>query len=284
MTIKALYQTYVERLLPLYPPNEAKQIRQMAFESLASITRSDVVMYPEKNLSSEQEIPLLEALAKLCANEPIQYILGECWFYKLRFKVNKAVLIPRPETEELVAAAIHHLHTYSKPRVLEIGSGSGCIPIAIKKNVPASIITSIDISEEALQVATENAHKHFTEIEFVQNNFLEDCHWNTFEQYDLIISNPPYIPITELGTMDKHVTDHEPHVALFVSDEQPLIFYEKIAQFGQQHLTPSGSIMVEIHEDYARSVATLFTEKGYTTTIQKDFFGKDRMVFAILYR
>ena len=133
MTIKALYQTYVERLLPLYPPNEAEQIRQMAFESLASITRSDVVMYPENNLSSEQEIPLLEALAKLCANEPIQYILGECWFYKLRFKVNKAVLIPRPETEELVAAAIHHLHTYSKPRVLEIGSGSGCIPIVLKK-------------------------------------------------------------------------------------------------------------------------------------------------------
>jgi release factor glutamine methyltransferase len=282
MTIRDLYQTYLDQLSPFYPTSEAEQIRQMAFETLAFITRSDILMHPEKTLSSEQEQRLMDALSKLCEYIPIQYVLGESWFYKLRFEVNEAVLIPRPETEELVTAAIQRVSTQHNPRVLDIGTGSGCIPIAIKKNIPAACISSIDISKEALQVAAKNALTHSTEIDFIQCDFLEDSNWNTFDQYDLIISNPPYIPKLEMHTMDKHVTAHEPHLALFVADQEPFIFYEKIALFGINHLHPSGMIMVEVHEKYANEVAAVFTQKGYFTDIQKDFFGKERMVFATL--
>lgn len=282
MTIRALYQTFLDQLLPLYPISEAEQIRQMAFESMASISRSDIVMHPEKIISSNQEQQLMDALSKLCEYIPIQYVLGESWFYKLRFEVNESVLIPRPETEELVTAAIQRLLPQDNPRVLEIGTGSGCIPISIKKNVAAASITSIDISKESLQVAAKNALTHSTEIEFVQCDFLEDSSWNAFGQFDLIISNPPYIPKSEIHTMDKHVTAHEPHLALFVADQEPCIFYKKIAQFGIDHLHLAGIIMVEVHEKYAHEAAATFAQKGYTTSIQKDFFGKERMVFVTL--
>ncbi len=281
MTAIEIYQLYLNELMTIYPKSEAENIRNRTFESLASMSRSELIKNPAKILTPEISKALLDGLAQLKQQKPLQYLLGESWFYKLPFKVSPAVLIPRPETEELVELAIDFLKKEGiGKKVLDIGTGSGCIPISIKKNIEASDMTSIDISAEALAIAKENALTHATEINFQQCDFLEEENWERLDKYEVIISNPPYIPEEEKNLLDKNVTMFEPHIALFVEDKHPLIFYEKIADFGKTHLTKNGIILLETHENYADKVADLFNDKGYMSTIKKDMYDKKRMVIA----
>jgi release factor glutamine methyltransferase len=195
--------------------------------------------------------------------------------------VNDHVLIPRPETEELVEQLIKDRKSkLTDPPILDIGTGSGCIPIAIKKNLPASIVTAIDVSKDALALAKENAAMHNAYISFIQMDFLDETTWQSLPAFEIIISNPPYISLNEKENLGKNITGFEPHLALFVPDNAPLIFYEKIARFGRDHLLPNGKIYLEIHEDHAKETAALFMNYYQTVMIKKDMYGKERMILV----
>lgn len=286
MTIKKQYRFFLQQLQTICNLNEATAITDWVFESLAGIERFDVIKNPDLPLSVTKEEALSNALLALLQHKPVQYVLGEAWFYKMKLKVNEQVLIPRPETEELVQLALTHIATdkIAAPTILDIGTGSGCIAIALKKNIPAAIVTAIDVSGEALLVAKENAIKQDTTIQFFQTNFLNEAQWPALPTFDIIISNPPYIPINEKEKLDSNVTAFEPHQALFVPDNAPLLFYKKIATFGKTHLNPSAKIFMETHEDYANETADLFSPFYNEVTIKKDIFGKERMVVAGISR
>ncbi|MEI2748340.1 MAG: peptide chain release factor N(5)-glutamine methyltransferase [Ferruginibacter sp.] len=283
MTAGKLFRTYLDTLKQLYGSSEAANIAHWVFESMAGISRSELIRNPDLPIPENQLLVLQKALDALRQHEPVQYVTGESWFYKLKFKVNKAVLIPRPETEELVSVALNFLSNNPVAAVLDIGTGSGCIPISLKKNSPALQLTAMDICQEALKVAEANAALNEAPVHFIQTDFLNEDRWETFEQFDLIISNPPYIPWSEKETMDKNVTAFEPAQALFVPNDQPVIFYEKIARFGKNHLKPNGKILVEIHENFANAVGMVFSNNGYEYSIMKDMYGKERMMMASLY-
>ncbi len=280
MTLNELYRLYLHDLKDIYPENEAADITKLVFESVAGISRADVIRNPEKLLNEPLTSTLKKHLADLKTHQPVQYVIGEAWFYQMKFKVNPAVLIPRPETEELVTGVIEVLKDNPNAAVLDIGTGSGCIPIALKKNMPGAAITAIDVSKEALEVAKENAASHHTAILLKQLDFLDEQAWNELGSYDIIVSNPPYIPLGEKALLDTNVTAFEPHTALFVPDNTPLIFYEKIAAFGKSHLKENGQVMMETHEDFAMQVLQLFSASGYDAAIIKDMSGKERMVVA----
>ena len=280
MTVQKLYRHFLTALKDIYSDNEAAKICDIIFEWAAGLTKPDILINPNKQLNNSTIQQFNNALEKLLLHTPVQYITGEAWFYKLKLKVSPAVLIPRPETEELVLEILNHLQGNTQSTVLDAGTGSGCIAIAIKKNAPQTTVSAIDISNEALQIAKENAARQEVAVSFLQINFLEEDSWKTLPFYDVIVSNPPYIPDNEKYLMDKNVTAHEPHTALFVPAESPLIFYEKIALFGKTHLNKNGKIFMETHEKFAESVARLFDETGYQSEIKKDMFGKDRMVMA----
>ena len=211
-------------------------------------------------------------------HEPIQYITGKAWFYQYIFNVNQHVLIPRPETEELVQNIIQD-NQLNCPSIIDIGTGSGCIPISLKKNMEAEI-TAIDISYEALSVATKNAKELSASIHFKQLNFLDESNWDELSCYDIIVSNPPYIRKKEKESMYNNVLNHEPHLALFVEDNNPLIFYEKIARFGNTHLKNQGTIWVEINEALPNETKYVFEKEHYTTLIYNDLQGKSRILKA----
>ncbi|MFT3908657.1 MAG: peptide chain release factor N(5)-glutamine methyltransferase [Ferruginibacter sp.] len=280
MTVNELYRSFLKALPQTHSSHEASNITSSIFEYFAGIDRSALIKDPNRVLD-EKTIGLInESLAALKKNKPVQYITGEAWFYKMKLKVSPAVLIPRPETEELAEAVIHHIKNKQAIKIIDIGTGSGCIAIAIKKNATASTITAIDISDDALLIAKENASTQNTSIHFLQTDFLSEKNWGLLEKYDVIVSNPPYIPEKEMGKMDKNVTAYEPHTALFVENNRPLIFYEKIAAFGKQHLTDNGMIFLETHEDLAEETCKLFNDAFYKAIIKNDLFGKQRMVIA----
>ncbi|RYD76709.1 MAG: peptide chain release factor N(5)-glutamine methyltransferase [Sphingobacteriales bacterium] len=280
MQLRQFYNLFLEELKALYSYEEASAITNMVFEHFAHTDRTTIITQPGKEIEQEQLSALENALLQLKRNIPVQYIIGHAWFAGHKFEVNPAVLIPRPETEELVMEAVDFIKKNNKKSVLDIGTGSGCIPISIKKQQPATDITAIDISEEALAVAGRNALYNNAAIHFIRLDFLREDNWSQLPQCDVIISNPPYIPETEKDSLDKNVTLHEPHLALFVPDNQALIFYERIAAFGLKHLATNGCIFMETHEALAQQVARHFEEKGYEAVIKKDFFEKERMVIA----
>jgi release factor glutamine methyltransferase len=282
MTIKEIHTKYLQTLKQIYSEGEASKMTEMIFEYTAQINKQQIIIKVEEELDETIEKQLQEALEKLLQHYPVQYIIGETWFYNLKFIVNKTVLIPRPETEELVFEAIQFLKNNDSKKVIDIGTGSGCIPISIKKNIETANIISLDISEAALDIAKKNAILNNVSIDFRQINFLNENDYKELGEYDLIISNPPYIPEQEEQIMDKNVTLHEPHIALFVPQQEPLLFYKKILSFAEKHLAANGKIMLEIHEDLANETAALFTAKNYSVEIKKDMQGKDRML--IIYR
>lgn len=279
MMLNELYRRFLVVLQNVYDTGEASNMTSIVFEYFAGVSKSDVIKNPSLIINEQTEKKLNECLQDLLQHKPVQYLTGEAWFYKMKLKVTPAVLIPRPETEELVMKAIEFIQ---QPHfsALDIGTGSGCISIAIKKNKPDATITAIDISEEALKIARENAQQQKVDIDFRLLNFLEEANWPTLKSYDIIISNPPYIPNNEKEELDKNVSLYEPHNALFVSSNTPLVFYEKIAAFGKNNLCEGGRIFLETHERFANDVAALFKQQGYETRIHKDMFGKERMVIA----
>jgi release factor glutamine methyltransferase len=284
MTIGELYRQFLRELKKFHLSGEADQITKMVFEKVTGLQRSEVIKNPDNIIEETLKDQLLQMLKALLNNEPVQYVLGECLFYHLDFEVNKSVLIPRPETEELVKRAIDFCLHNKKAEVLDIGTGSGCIPISIKKHSDDTAVTAIDISINALELAKKNALKNGTAINFMQLDFLDENTWEFLPRFDLIISNPPYIPLSESNLMDDNVVKFEPHLALFVPDEDPLIFYKKIMRFGNSHLNPSGKIMVEIHEKMGNEIQQLFSQNGCTAKLFKDIFEKERIVEISLCR
>ncbi len=288
MTIKEYYRHYLRKLQTIYDLDEASTITSWVFESKALLKRSDILKDQEQELQTDAIEKMNSSLQRLLQHEPVQYVLGETWFFNMRLKVNNYVLIPRPETEELAEWIINytkqHRQLEAHLSVLDIGTGSGCIAIALKKKLPNALVTAIDVSREALATAKENAIDNNVKVDFVQLDFLNEKNWGKLHKYNIIVSNPPYIPINEAEKLDKNITLFEPHQALFVPDQSPLLFYEKIAAFAKDHLDEKGKLFVETHEEFSNATAHLLSKYFEKVELKQDMFGKNRMIKATHYR
>ena len=290
MSIREAYRHFLLQLQEIYALGEATAITDRVFESLCDIRKTDLIKAPQQPIEESKKSLLATTLTALQNHQPVQYVLGEAWFGHLKLKVNRHVLIPRPETEELVETIlddlrkIYQLREPGNPRktgmvhILDIGTGSGCIPIALKKAWPAAQITAIDTSAEALLLARENASFHHCDISFQQLDFLDEKAWDTLPQFDIIVSNPPYIPEKDKEILEKNVVDWEPHLALFVPENGPLLFYRKIAAFAKTHLLPGGKIYLELHSPLAAETAELFRRDYTNISLKKDLSGLERML------
>ncbi|MBS1742501.1 MAG: peptide chain release factor N(5)-glutamine methyltransferase [Bacteroidetes bacterium] len=283
MTVKELYRFFLHELSNTSFREDATAISSIIFEEVAGIDKKHLIQNPGAILPEDVVERIQHCLSELKNNKPVQYITGYCWFYNMKLRVNPNVLIPRPETEELAKAVIEYASKKQRSAILDIGTGSGCIAIAIKKNVPGATVTAIDISKEALETAAANALAENASIQLLQTDILSPISRQQLDVYDVIVSNPPYIPLQESATMDKNVTAYEPHLALFVDNNKPLVFYEAICAFAEEHLKNDGVVFLETHEQLAGSVAKLFSHH-YESHVIKDMFGKERMVMAIRCR
>jgi release factor glutamine methyltransferase len=247
-------------------------------EFMHNLKRIDVLLHPEFEVSETDLEKWKTIISELKTEKPIQYITGEAWFYGLRFEVNENTLIPRPETEELVEWIVDGLKVKGKgQRVLDIGTGSGCIPIALKKEIPNAQVSAIDISEKALEMARKNAFDNQVEVNFVHQNILETESLD--EKYDVIVSNPPYVRNLEKQEIKRNVLDYEPHLALFVADSDALLFYRKIAQLALKSLAPNGKLFFEINQYLGKETVELLEYLGFNNIeLRKDFVGNDRMI------
>lgn len=280
MTIEHSYNDFVSNLLGIYDEREATNIANWVFENVTGLDNLKRRANEKKELAETLQSKVKDYLQQLLQHKPVQYVLREAWFYKMKFYVNEDVLIPRPETEELVSWIVEDVNKNDSIKILDVGIGSGCIAIALKKNIPDADITAVDISENALTVANKNARELNASIRFIQADFLNDQSSYIPGRYGIIVSNPPYIPLEERTKLSKNVTDFEPAVALFVTNEDSFVFYRAIAEFSQTHLTEEGKIYVEIHEDYADEVRKIFLENNFVTEIRDDMYGKKRMIKA----
>lgn len=287
MTFGDIETIYVNQLPSFYEKEEAKGIAALAVEHVCNVSRSYYMLHKSDTLTLVQETSLIRILDELRLGRPLQYVLEEADFFGLRFKVNSSVLIPRPETEELVHWVLTMVNERKKQgwsdgqvSVLDIGTGSGCIPVSIKKNLPEAEVSALDISNEAIETALRNAVMNGTEVRFVQGDILDDSFSLQPQSFTLITSNPPYVTNSEKDGMHKNVLDFEPHTALFVPDEDPLLFYRHIAEFSLKHLKPDGALFLEINESFGHETCSLLAEKGFKTELRQDLRGKDRMVMA----
>jgi release factor glutamine methyltransferase len=256
-------------------------------EYLHNLKRVDLALNPIFELSEYDVEKWNTILAQLQQEKPIQYITGEAWFYGMKFQVNENTLIPRPETEELVDWILNSPITqYPSPiTILDIGTGTGCIPIALKANVPQANVSAIDVSEKALELAKRNAMLNKVEINFIQANILEVEDLSKIPNsklqtnFDIIVSNPPYVRNLEKQEIKKNVLDYEPHLALFVEDTDALLFYRKIAQLALKNLSPNGLLFFEINQYLGKETVELLENLGFKNIeLKKDMFGNDRMV------
>ena len=273
-TIKQSFQQLTEDLRPLHGEREARNMAQIVFEDafrLFDAGSNAPFVFVEK---------LRTITSRLLNKEPVQYIIGAADFYGLRFKVNPHVLIPRMETEELVFWVLESM-TVSDIQLLDIGTGSGCIPVVIQKKRPDTEVWAMDISPEALNIARDNAQKHKVHIHFFEGNILNSNALSDLPPLDIMISNPPYIPEREKELMSKQVIHFEPGMALFVPNENPLLFYQKIADHALHQLKPGGCLFLECNEFNANEVVELLSEKGFKEIeLKRDLSGKNRMIRA----
>ncbi len=283
MTFGAFSKAFSDSLATLYTAGETQAMLQLLGEKLLQIPYAQVRTAQSHPLSAPQQRQGAAWLQELTTGRPIQYVLGEAWFLDRTFLVNESVLIPRPETEELVLKANSLLQSSisnTPHRLLDVGTGSGCIPISLSMMQPEALVLAIDISKEALEVAKENNRRLGADVQFMELNFLEEAGWPALGQFDLIVSNPPYIPKKEAEKLEQKVRMFEPGMALFVPDERPLLFYEKLADFARKNMESQGYLIAECHQDFAQAVLTLFHEKGFTALLQKDMNDNDRMLIA----
>ena len=281
MTIPEARKQLQDKLITIYGKTEAENISEWVIEHVTGTSRSDRILNKNPSLSGSQAEFLKEAEKRLLAHEPVQYVLNESWFCGMKFYVDKNVLIPRPETEELVEWIISNLKfPIDKLKILDIGSGSGCIPVALKRKLRKAEVWSCDISADALKIATRNAETLGADVHFRQIDFLNPGERKKFPAFDIIVSNPPYVPEKDKEQMNPNVLDYEPYAALFVPDNDPLIFYTAIADFAKQHLSSNGSIFLELHEDFAKDVQSVFQKESFSIEIKKDMQGKERMLHA----
>ena len=269
-------------LSPFYSSREIESITRLIFEKVLGLSRLQIHLHPQITITEANLVQIKEILNRLMQFEPIQYILGATEFYGLIFKVTPAVLIPRPETEELVDWIISDYKNIS-PTILDIGTGSGCIPISLMKNLPEATAEAWDISEDALSVATENASNNQVKINFRQVDVLNPMLSSETKKFDIIISNPPYVTNSEQSAMLKNVTDHEPQIALFVSDSDPLVFYRAIARIALTKLKRGGNLYFEINEKFSSETVHLLDIMGFKQIqIKKDINSKERMIKTLL--
>jgi release factor glutamine methyltransferase len=284
MNLSDILLQYKQELQPLYPIEEAESICRWAAEHVCQQKWFNLLRNKEDELIESQSQQLISILAILKTGQPIQYVLGETEFYGLSFKVNKHVLIPRPETEELVDWILKDIKKLGNPvwNLLDIGTGSGCIPISIKKNSPQLAVTSVDVSSTALNIAQENAAWNQTSIIFIENNILSPDKMLTEQgPWQVIVSNPPYVLELEKERMHQNVLEYEPHLALFVENENPLLFYKAIATFSREQLASGGWLYFEINETKGAETCKMLTDTGFSNIeLRKDLRGKDRMVKA----
>lgn len=312
MTWQEQYQHLRQALTDVHEASEAEAMAALVVEHVGKKKLQQLKL---EIVAAEATEQINDILQQLLSHRPLQYVLNEAWFYGLKFEVNESVLIPRPETEELVDWIVKEIESgkweleseekstsrltsssdgldisgeppqiqrVTHPAFLDIGTGSGCIPIALKKKHPASNVSAIDVCSEALHVAITNAVTHETEINFQLLDFLDEGKWNELGKYDIIVSNPPYIKTSEADSMSEHVLEYEPHKALFVPDEDALLFYRKIADFSLQHLLPTGAVYMEINQQLGNETTELFQQKGFTVQLRNDMSGNERMVKASL--
>ena len=282
MKIGALATQYKIELESIYGDDEAEALFSLAAEHVLGLSPVKLRMVKDNSLTFINLQKLLSILNDLKIGKPIQHILGVAHFYGGIFEVNSHVLIPRPETEELVDWIIqdHKLSEAHHAKLLDIGTGSGCIPISLKKHLPDLEVFSIDVSAEALEVANRNAQAIDVEVKFIESDILD---YKTDLKFDIIVSNPPYIRELEKTEMHQNVLEHEPHQALFVSDENPLVFYDAIANFAIKNLNPNGYLFFEINEYLWEETLQILIDKQFKNIeLRKDMQGKDRMVKASL--
>ena len=284
MRMKEAYQVLQQRLQSMYEPREASQIAEMVMEKISGYSRTERLIHHEKLLNADQTEIFEEDLKELEGGRPVQYVLGECWFQDMVFKVDERVLIPRPETEELVEyikSSYKNIPcSVDNPcRLIDIGTGSGCIAVSLKKALPLFEVWAVDKSLKALELAKENAKILDVKISFKQSDILEESKNDSLPAFNVIVSNPPYIPLNESKELEKHVIAFEPNEALFVTNQDPLEFYKAIVEFAEHHLLRGGMIFFETHEKYARGVVQLLEENEFEQIqIKKDLQGKDRIV------
>lgn len=267
-----------DSLTDLFSPNEISSLSRMIIENITGLSFSLIICDKNTKITLEQKKRIDEVISRLKLHEPIQYILGETEFFGLKFIVDKNVLIPRPETEELVELIINDNKSQSNLDVLDIGTGSGCIPISLKKNLPAFNFTGWDVSVEALEIARRNTELNNVSVEFEEVNVLENI---PNGKYDIIVSNPPYILEKEKADIDNNVLKYEPHLALFVPNNKALLFYERIADIGKSLLRENGKLYFEINSAKGVETVNMLKEKGYINiSLIKDISGNDRIVKA----
>lgn len=265
-------------LQSLYDAQEAAAIAHELLYAITGLDKMDRLMKKDVLLTPTEQTQYDLGKSGLLTGKPLQYVTGVAWFMGREFKVDEHVLIPRPETEELVDWIIKEYKDKQDISILDIGTGSGCIPISLQLALPGATTLSCDVSEQAIDVAKENARKLEADVSFIKTDFLNQKMWYNFEQYDVIVSNPPYIPQKEYENMHTNVRDHEPSLALFVPDDDALLFYRNIAEFGKTNLKPDGVIYCELHKDHAEETERMFREKGYKTELRKDMNGNERMI------
>ncbi|MCC6279978.1 MAG: peptide chain release factor N(5)-glutamine methyltransferase [Saprospiraceae bacterium] len=284
MTPSLVRSLLIQELAPRYGLSEAAGIARIVLEDVFQVHRKPESVFAAE-WSAAQSDDLQQIIRRLVAGEPVQYFVGSADFFGLVFQVSPAVLIPRQETEELVAWMLEYLRSIDKESpvsLLDIGLGSGCIGITLKKKIPGIELYGLEKSAEALAVATTNAQRILGDnrpFQFFHGDILEPSDWQAFPLLDIIVSNPPYIPTAEKELMPEHVLSHEPELALFVSNEDPLVFYRTIADFALKKLRPGGVLFFECNEFNAKEVARLLSEKGFQdVALKKDLSGADRMV------
>jgi release factor glutamine methyltransferase len=295
-SLRSYYQNFVNQLQTIYEASEAESIANIVFEEILYIKKQHI-FFLDKQINDGEIEQLNFILGKLLKHEPVQYVLGIADFFGFRFKVDNNVLIPRRETEELVDLIIKDVRN-TKPEsgsqavneinILDIGTGSGCIAISLKKNLPFAQLTAIDISKEAIKVASENAFLNKVSIDLIEADILNSqlsipIAIGTNSQFNIIVSNPPYITVEEKNKMLKNVLEFEPHTALFITNNDPLQFYKAIADFAKKYLKENGKLYFEINESFGIEVKEMLEIKDFTQVeIIKDMQGKERIVKCIL--
>ncbi|OFX62149.1 MAG: protein-(glutamine-N5) methyltransferase, release factor-specific [Bacteroidetes bacterium GWB2_41_8] len=280
--MKAAIASIRKELAGIYPKEETESLIFLIFEKLKGYSRTRFLLAKDELLNMDELLEIAKIVARLKNHEPIQYILGETEFYGLPFYAVPEVLIPRPETEELVQWIILE-NQFSAPTILDIGTGTGCIAISLQKNIPNSTVLACDVSPVCIKTAQRNAKLNSADVAVIEYDILNNIPEFRFPDLNIIVSNPPYIRETEKTLMQRNVLDFEPELALFVQDERPLIFYERIADFALIHLTKPGRLYFEINEAFGNECFDMLQQKGFADIqLERDINGKDRMIRAAL--
>lgn len=279
-TIRAIKDFFYQELSEVYPSSEILWLFRISCSEISGFSHLHLHLNIDDRVSESELLTYSKWVKRLKNHEPIQYIIGKAWFMDLEIVVKDIVLIPRPETEELVNLILERT-TYKNIRILDACSGSGCIALAVKHYLKEASVFAFEFSKPALELSKENAKRLELDVQFIETDLLNDSIQNLPNQLDFIVSNPPYIPLSEKSSMAAHVSEKEPSIALFVEDSDPLIFYKRLSELAVTNLKPGGHLYVECHKPFTGMVKDLFNSFGLVEVlIRKDLSGNERFVSA----